>query len=92
MSAAHSVKFILGNRSSKVICSSEVMIMLKKRFRFHPEGYFFSKKFRLGIWNGWIQMLQRGTIATGLLLDKLEGLKKNFDVEVKDNRVFPKFK
>src|SRR5579859_7117839 len=86
------VTFVLGNRRTKVLCEPEIQLKLKEHFRFRPKGYFFSQKYRMHVWDGWIQMLQRGTVATGLVLDKLEKLKEQFDVTVEDKRTYPIFR
>jgi superfamily II DNA or RNA helicase len=66
---------------------------IKELLSFRPKGYFWSPKYRMRIWDGWVSVLKRDTCPTGCFLEMAPEFKKNkIRFEVEDNRVYPKFR
>jgi len=64
---------------------------IRKFFRFHPKGYRFMPKYINGMWDGYISLIRWGQVATGLVLELLPQLEKEFKVTVTDRRISPEF-
>lgn len=62
---------------------------LRDIFSYRVKGYQFSPKFRLGIWDGYIRLLKRGTIPTGCFLElqKEAETAAGIKFQVKDERI-----
>ena len=88
MQQGTTVTLTLGNRVTCVDCGEDldVLTTVRELFRFHPNGYQFMPTFQNGHWDGYIQMLQRGKVATGLALELLPSLKALSHVEIVDRR------
>lgn len=82
------ITITLGNRVSQVDCGEDLDALerLRQLFRFHPDGYEYMPTYKNGHWDGYIQMLRRGRVATGLALDVLPTVEKLYPVRIVDKR------
>jgi superfamily II DNA or RNA helicase len=86
------IRFVLQNRRAGVFAEDpETIKTLQCFFRYQPAGFERSRKYELGVWDGWIKMLKRGYVPTGLLLERWARLSQHFDLELEDQRKFPPF-
>ncbi len=61
-------------------------------FTFKPKGYFFSPGYKQGWWNGEINLMKFGKVATGLFLQYRKTMEKEgFRFDVTDLRAAPLF-
>lgn len=87
------VKVTLTNRVAKIYCDPDVQVALKPFFRYQKPGVQFSHMYTAGAWDGYTNLLSRGSVGTGLFLHQLDTLcKEGFDFDITDARVFPHFK
>lgn len=80
------------------------MEKLKKFFHFRPPGFEWAPAYsdylkaqKLGIeiagsWDGWINMLRRGQVGTGLLIAEKPKLAKIYRLEIDDRRIPVRFR
>ena len=70
----------------RVVASKEVMFFLREEYSFYVDGYKFNPKYKSGIWNGKIYMLDnKGLFYSGLLKDLIRKCKdKGLSVKVND--------
>jgi len=72
------ISILLSNRYASVI--GECPERLRHAFAFHPPNYFFMTKYKMGVWDGWLQkMTSRGVVSTGLF----RALGKNISEQLK---------
>jgi superfamily II DNA or RNA helicase len=66
---------------------------VREYFRFRPPNYYWSPKFRLGMWDGWINLLKRNACSAGLFLEQRATIEKELGVRfiVHDERRAPAF-
>jgi superfamily II DNA or RNA helicase len=89
------VTAVIGNRKTKFWCEDpDTHLLLKEQFRYRPPGYFFTFKFKKRIWDGWLHLAQRGSVATGLFLEqqKNAAFMNSFDWTIEDQRTRLKFR
>ena len=61
--------------------------LIKEHFSYRPEGYQFSKLYKSGAWNGYIQLFdyRNRMLPYGLLFDLIKLLKNNnYDIQASD--------
>lgn len=87
------VHVILTNRFAKLYCEPEVQVALKEFFRYRKPGVEYSELYRIGAWDGYTNLLMRGTVGTGLFQHQLPSIRAaGFKVTIEDKRVSPMFK
>lgn len=66
---------------------------IRDYFRYHPKGYIFSPKYRFGGWDGYLNLMQRSLVGTGLFLHLYQKIEQDLDLtfDIEDTRVFPDF-
>lgn len=84
------IKFL--NEATCYIEADEViMYNLRESLKFHPDNYWFTPKYKAGIWDGYIRLIKNNTLPSGLipkLCEVINDLKLTFTV---DNRYLQKF-
>jgi superfamily II DNA or RNA helicase len=80
------VRAVLGNRKTRIYCDPDVQAELKEHFRFRPPGYYFSPQYKAKAWDGWINLLRRGCVGTGLFLKCRPELRKLYNLTTEDKR------
>jgi len=90
------------NRRTQLLCPPEILERLKELLRYHPPNYRFMPLYKEGIydengtfvrvWDGYINCIHRGTVATGLFLDKHPEIERMFPLLVDDRRTLPTFR
>lgn len=85
---AHQVVATLYNRQTRFNAGLRAMECLKLFFRFQVPNYQFMPKYKAGLWDGWITLLRRNTVPTGLFLQQRAELEQqtNLCLEVLDLR------
>lgn len=70
----------------RVVASKEVLYFLREEYSFFVDGYKFNPKYKSGLWNGKIYMLDnKGLFYSGLLKDLIKKCKdKGLKVKVND--------
>lgn len=100
------VPVVLANRYVRFLATPDQLIRLKRYFRFHRPGYEFTPSYEawvaaghpenppFGLWDGYVQMMRQGRVATGLFFDQYKAIKAAgefcFRIE-RDDRVRPQF-
>jgi superfamily II DNA or RNA helicase len=66
---------------------------IKEFFQFKPKGYHFSPKYKLGVWDGTINMMKGSRVGTGLFLAFRKEIEADLNIkfQIIDKRVRPKF-
>lgn len=85
------IKFI-SESICEIITDDYTLAELKYRMRFRPKDYFFAPSYKIGKWDGWINLIKQNKLAVGLiplLCEKMQDLKISFEI---DNRYFPTYK
>lgn len=67
---------------------------IKDYFAFRPKGYVFSPKYKLGVWDGTVSLLQRGKVGTGLFLERYREIEQDLGIRfrITDERVSVQYK
>jgi len=65
---------------------------LQYYFMFHPPGYMFMPHYRRGGWDGYIRLLKRGTVPTGVFYALRDQIEKELGIEFDVVRSFKKIK
>lgn len=73
------VNVVLTNRTA-AFPQVEHHTLLRPFFSFRPPGYYFSPKYRFGIWDGYIHMLRHGKVPSGLFLAQRARIEKEAKV------------
>lgn len=70
----------------KIVASREIMYALKDKFSFFANGYKFTPKFKMGVWDGKISMIDgKGLFYSGLLKALLQYCKeKGLTIKVEE--------
>lgn len=70
----------------KIVASREIMYALKDKFSFFANGYKFTPKFKMGVWDGKISMIDgKGLFYNGLLKALLQYCKeKGLTIKVEE--------
>lgn len=80
------VQVTLTNRKATFTCDNDTLTSLKKIFRYQMPGYFFAPKYKLGLWDGYCNLLANRRVNVGLYLAFESKLKEEFDITVNDLR------
>lgn len=54
---------------------------LREVFRYRVPNYYFSPKYRAGLWDGYINLLKRGALPTGTFLSYQKEVEKKLNIE-----------
>lgn len=82
----------LTNRRAVFLCSTDEQAEVKKHFRYEDPRARFTTAYAEGGWDGFHNMMARGSVASGLFLAQLASLKSEYALKVNDKRVAPKFR
>ena len=82
------LKLKVNSTSTAVIGNSTYGVMvIRKATRARPEGYVWSRKYRDGVWDGWINLFKRNKFPSGLLAKVVNDLNDtNVKYQVVDMR------
>src|SRR5271165_2370024 len=81
------VRAVLGNRGTTFECSAETKFALRRYFQYSKPGYRFAPSFRDGSWDGQINLMSYGRVATGLLLEKRKEIEREYQLSIEDRRI-----
>lgn len=89
----HSVAVTLTNRFAYFTDDVYPEEELREFYSYRPPGYFWSPKYRMGGWDGWVQMLRTDRLPTGLFLDTRQQCEQELQLRfrVNDARTVPGF-
>lgn len=77
------IKVALNNRRAYFQTDFHYTQILKSIFRFHPDGYFWSPKYRAHLWDGYVSLLKKDGddyyVGTGLFLALKDIIEKQYD-------------
>lgn len=79
----------LTNRWATFLCDPDTQVELKQFFRYQPPGYRFAESYRLGSWDGYVNLMARGRVGAGLFLERRAELAKHYRLRIDDQRVRP---
>lgn len=89
------IKAVLTNRTTTIdwTISQALRDKLRDMFSFRPNGYQFMPLYKRGVWDGYIHLYRRNTIATGLFLAMKAEVEKELGVQflLESRLVAPKF-
>lgn len=81
----------LTNRWATFDCDPDLQSRLKEFFQYEVPGAKYSEAYRCGNWDGCCCLFSRGRVAAGLFLEQQALLKKEFRLQVTDERQAPQF-
>lgn len=86
------VKVVLSNRTAQFL-EPYPREDIRCFFRYRPDGYYFSRKYRMGVWDGWIYLFRGHCAPAGAFLDVKDQIEETLSLRfaVQDQRRSPGF-
>jgi len=87
------IRAVLTNRRTYFRCLPSEQLRLREFFRYFVPGAQYSEKYQSGAWDGYLYLMRRGVVSTGLFLAQRSAIEAKLGpIVIDDRRRFPKFR